>query len=46
MKPHKWVDYKRDGILGSIPIKNEVRDKEWTKLVKSKEAKQIGRAHV
>lgn len=41
MKPSKWVDYKRDGILGSIPIKCKARDKEWTKLVKSGEAKQL-----
>lgn len=37
----RWIDYKRDGILGSIPIEGKERDKEWTKLVKSKEAKQI-----
>lgn len=40
-KPHKWVDYKRDGILGSIPTKCEPRDKEWTRLVKSDDAQQL-----
>jgi hypothetical protein len=41
MKHPKWVDYKRNGILGEIPIRCEARDKEWEKLIKSKEAKHL-----
>lgn len=41
IKNLKWKDYKRDGLLGSIPIHIPERDKAWDKLIRMSGAKDI-----